>query len=153
MQKIRRWLYVALLAGCCVLLYGQFLHAERWLEPALMTSGRATLWWSVVLGYWLLDSTLVIMLAYFVRIPFGLRMPANFPFFQYAIDLAVLMFLVHLSWLATDHYVSPALAAIGLGRLWQLLVVLGTIWLALAFLRFKHLRRLVASDTSGQRTV
>jgi hypothetical protein len=150
MLKVKKWVYILLLTASWALIYNRFLHLEASFEPGLFMSGHAKRWWIIVLAYWILDSGVLIALAYFLRRPFGLRMSPTFPFFHFGIDVTVLILLVHMAWLCTDDYLYPKLVSIGLETLWQLFIALSGIWIVLAFVRYRDLeRRVNREQTDG----
>ena len=144
MSKVKRWLYIAILLGLWELIYNRVSHAAITLEPKLLSKGQAGRWWMIVGAYWILDTLVILAILHVFRKPFGLRLPVNFPFFQFAIDAAVLVLLVHVAWLCSDHYVFLALLSIGLGSLWEVFLVLASLWLVVAFVRYKAISKLVA---------
>ncbi len=143
MGKLKKWLYIFLGGAAWVFLYRLFLHLESNVEPSMMANGLASHWWYTVLLYWISDTIVVVSLAYIVARPFGLRMPAQFPFFQFGGDLAVLVLIVHIAWLCTDHYLYAELTSVGLAALSQLFIFIGAIWAVVAFLRFRQLTKMV----------
>jgi hypothetical protein len=143
MSKLYRWLYLLALLGLWELIYNRFSYAARTLEPMLINRGQGGRWWLIVGTYWILDTLVILTILWVYRKPFGLRIPTKFPFSQFAIDAAVLVFLVHLAWLCSDRYVYLTLSSIGLGSLWQMCLILAGLWLLVSFVRFRALAELV----------
>jgi len=142
--------FVSLCVVAWAVIYGVFLHAEATTEMQLFRSGNQRLWWIIVLIYWIVDSAVVLCFAYLVRRPFGYRMAPDFPFFQFGLDVVVLVFLVHLAWLCTDHFLSPALASVGLGVLPPFLIIIAFAWIAVSAIRYRSLSRRLADSGPHQ---
>jgi len=143
MTKVEKWVYTFLCAGAWACLYGLFLRLESKLEPALFARGEQTYWWDIVLLYWIVDTAVVLCFARIVARPFGFRMPPGFPFFQFATDVAVVVFLVHAAWFCTDRYLLESLAAAGLAILPRLFILLGLTWATFALLKYRQLADIV----------
>ncbi len=138
----RAFVYIilwALLYSCLIRI---FYFAQRIWQDQLLDDGLALIWWSIVLVYFVLDSTLALACIYFAREPFGLTLPKRYPFWYLASDVIVLIFLVHLSWLCIDNPVHGKLELIGLGNLYLFIVIAATSWLVIAGLKYRSTRRL-----------
>lgn len=140
-ENLMRWLpraaYVALWAVSWSLVYRSFLRAEATIEPRLFGSGRHEDWWLVVLLYWVVDTVLVIGLAHSISKGFRRSNPERLPFWQYAIDVAVLVFLVHLAWVCTDRYLYFALDSVGLSKSSFFLCGLVLAWLGVLAVKYR----------------
>jgi hypothetical protein len=123
-------------------LYRVFIWAERELQPVLFAAGLKWRWWSLVLLFWIGDTVLVISCAYLIKRPFGMRVPSGFPFWQVAIDIGILVLLVHLVWLCGDPRLLLALDSVGLGYLSLFFIVLVGCWILISILRYRALRRM-----------
>lgn len=124
MEKLKKWMGIFLCAASWAWLYGFFLRLEANVEPQMFAKGQGSHWWGIVLLYWIADTTIALCLAWLVRQPWGFRLPTRFPFFQYAADVLVVMLLVHLTWLCTDHHLYPSLDSAGLAKLPSVLTCL-----------------------------
>lgn len=152
MSKMKKWLYLLLCAAGWATLYGIFLHLESDVEPAMFANGQQGHWWIIVLVYWVADTALLLSFARIVARPFGLRMPAGFPFFQFGCDLAVLVFLVHIAWLCSDQYLFANLKSAGLATSPRLFILLGFAWAIVALMKYRQLADIVRRLPEERRT-
>jgi hypothetical protein len=139
MTKLKRWTGIIVCGAAWTWLYGFFLHLESNLEPQMFAKGQGRHWWGIVLLYWVVDTAVLLSLARFVARPFGFRMPPGFPFFQFAADGAVLVLLIHVSWLCTDHQLYPRLYSAGLAMLPWAFIYLGFAWGIVALMKYRQL--------------
>jgi hypothetical protein len=115
-------------------------------EPQLFATGHEVRWWGIVLTYWLIDTAAVLCFAWFVRWPIDTRPPSRISFLQPASDLAVLIFLLHLVWLATDKSLSEKLASIGLDGLSQFFLIIVIAWIAIGNVKYRRLRDVTSDE-------
>jgi hypothetical protein len=143
MATIKRWAFGVICLGVWAASYGVFLRLEKYIEPAMFASGHPGRWWIIVLGYWVTDTVVWVCTAYALQRPFGLKVPEGYPFFQFASDLAIVVLLVHISWLCTDSSLSRPLDSVGLTNLPWVFLFLAVLWGATALLKFLELTRIV----------
>lgn len=151
MTKQKKWLNIVVCVAAWYWLYGFFLHMESNVEPQMFARGQAARWWGIVLLYWIADTAVIICLAWIVRRPFGFRLPAGFPFFQYAADVFVVILLVHLAWLFTDHHLYPSLHSAGLAILPRVFIFLALAWGIVALIKCKQLIGIVGLQAQESR--
>jgi hypothetical protein len=139
MTKLKRWLLIFVCLGTWAWLYGLFLRLEKTVEPKLFATGHQGQWWALVLLYWIADTAVLLCFARIAARPFGFRMPSGFPFFQFAADASVLLLLVHVAWLCTDHHLYPGLYSAGLASLPSVFIYLALAWGVVALMKYKQL--------------
>jgi hypothetical protein len=147
MTKTKRWMYVSLcIAGWAFVnwLYTRIL--ETHVEPRMFANGQESYWWTIVLMYWIIDTAIVICFARAFARPFGLRMPAQLPFFQFASDAAILMLLVHVAYTCVDAYLFPKLMSVGLETAPSVFIVLAFVWTAVGLSKYRQLVKIVDRD-------
>jgi hypothetical protein len=139
MTKLKKWIGIFLCIAAWAWLYGFFLRLEANVEPQMFAKGQGGRWWGIVLLYWIADTAVLLCLAWIVRRPFGFRMPPGFPFFQFAADGTVLVLLIHLSWLCTDHHLYPSLYCAGLAILPRVFICLSFAWAIIMLMKYRQL--------------
>jgi len=149
MANLRRWVSIVLCWLAWAGLYGLFLHLEKSLETTLFANGRQAQWWTIVFLYWITDTAIILCFAKTIARPFGFRQPLNFPFFQFASDLAVLVLLLHIAWTCTDKYLVVSLNSVGPAALGWIFLVLGIAWATVAFIKYRQLAGIVRRLSLG----
>lgn len=147
MTKTKQWMYVFLCtAGWALVNWLYSRQLERYVEPRMFANGQESYWWTIVLLYWIIDTAIVVCFARVFARPFGLRMPAQFPFFHFASDAAVLMLLVHVSYACVDAYLYPKLMSVGLKPAPYVFMILAFVWIAVARSKYRGLVKMVDKD-------
>jgi hypothetical protein len=149
MTKLKKWTGIFLCAASWTWLYGYFLRLEANVEPQMFANGQGSHWWGIVLLYWIADTAIALCLAWLVRKPWGFRLPADFPFFQYAADVFVVMLLVHLAWLCTDHQLYPSLYSAGLASLPRVFIYLLFAWGIVMVMKYRQLVGILRLQAQG----
>src|SRR5947207_13552906 len=101
--------------------YGLLMHffdvsQTKW-QGQLLDSGLGLIWWLVELLYFVANTALLLVSIYFSREPFGMTLPRSYPFWYLASDAAMLVFLVHLTWLCAE---GPVRHGLETSALWEL---------------------------------
>jgi len=151
MTNLKKWVGIFLCVAAWAWLYGFFLRLEKTVEPQMFANGHQGRWWVIVLLYWIADTVILLCLAWIVRRPFGFRMPHGFPFFQFAADGAVLVLLIHVSWLCTDHQLYSSLYSAGLESLPGVFICLSFAWGIVALMKYRQLTGILGRQAQEPR--
>ncbi len=139
------WVFAVVLGLLWASVRALFAHLQASLEIHLVDNGLAVFWWLIVLTYFVVDLSMLLVLVYFV----GRRMPKGFPFWYFSMDIAVFVFLMHASSVCLDNTIYFQLSAIGLQYAFLVFGIAATLWTVFALMRHHSMKKRFSHDSSS----
>jgi hypothetical protein len=114
-----------------------FSKVSERIEPTLLAQGHPSLWWTIVLLYWLIDAATVIGLVSLYRWPIFPRRVDRVSILVLTSEISVIVLFFHLALLARDHILRASLESIGLGGLPQFFLIIMSVLMLFVFLKYE----------------
>jgi len=163
MRIVKMLRAIGFLAWPLVLCLPHFVYSKlsESIEPTLFAQGRSSLWWMIVLLYWLIDAAIVIGLVAIYQWPIYPRRVDRMSILVLTSEIATVVLFFHLALLAKDLILHASLDSISLGWLPQFFLIIMSISMLVIFLKYERQNRADAAKdeeispttwSSGRRT-